>query len=82
MTELLCTEVAVRIAADGSLTAVHTSAGWRAVTRTTNRWIVDTDWWRDRVRRDYRRCLLADGDCIELYSDLETGTWWLSRRYD
>jgi hypothetical protein len=82
VTELLCVEVAVRTTADGSLTAVRTPAGWRAVTRTTNRWLVETDWWRAPIRRDYRRCLLAEGDCIELYVDLETGRWWLSRRYD
>ena len=82
MTELLCTEVAVRADAAGALTAVRTAAGWRQVTRTTNRWIVDGDWWRDRVHRDYRRCLLAGGDCIELYRDVESETWWLSRRYD
>jgi len=82
VTELLCTEVAVRTDAAGVLTAVRTSGGWQTVTRTTNHWIVDGDWWRDPVRRDYRRCLLGGGDCIELYSDLETGTWWLSRRYD
>ena len=82
MTELIGAEVAVRTAADGSLSAVRTPAGWWAVTRTTNRWVVETDWWRAPVRRDYRRCLTADGDCLELYTDLETGTWWLSRRYD
>ena len=82
MTELLCIEVAVRTDAAGALTAVRTPAGWRAVTRTVNRWLVETDWWRDPVRRDYRRCLLAGGDCIELYCDLETGIWSLSRRYD
>ena len=83
MTELLDPEEgAVRVAADGSPAAVHTAAGWREVTRTVNRWVVETDWWRVPVRREYRRCLVAGGDCLELCRELDTPRWSVVRRYD
>jgi hypothetical protein len=82
VTELLCEPVEVRTDVDGTPLAVHTGGRWRAVERITNRWLVDTDWWRSPVRRDYRRCLTRDGECLELYRDLESGAWVLSRRYD
>lgn len=82
MTELLCRPVAVRRDAEGEVRAVHLGDRWRSVVRTTCRWLVDTDWWRDPVRREYRRCLTGDGECLELSRDLDTGTWTLVRRYD
>jgi len=83
VTELLDARTDVRVAADGSPTAVRTGAGgWRAVTGTVNRWIVETDWWRAPVRREYRRCLVAGGECLELCRELDTVRWWVVRRYD
>ena len=83
MTELLEEPVEVRLAGDGAVTAVRLpTGGWREVVRTVNRWVVETDWWRTPVRRDYRRCLLRGDDCVEVYADHGTGRWWLSRRYD
>ncbi|MBV9100827.1 MAG: hypothetical protein JO198_07255, partial [Candidatus Dormibacteraeota bacterium] len=67
---------------DGELTAVHTRAGWRRVEELALTWRVETDWWRAPVRRDYARCLLAGGECVELYRDLDTGSWHWARRYD
>ncbi len=82
MTELFDLPVEVRLDAEAEVEAVRMPEGWRVVARTTNSWMVDTGWWRQRVRREYRRCLLRSGDCIELYQDLETGAWHLARRYD
>ena len=52
------------------------------VSRVANHWVVETDWWRTAVRRHYLRLLLDRDQCVELYHDLETGTWHWSRRYD
>ena len=81
MTELFDLAVEVRLAGE-RVEAVRMPEGWRVVARTTNRWLVDVDWWRLPARRDYRRCLLRSGDCVELYRDLESGAWHLARRYD
>jgi hypothetical protein len=86
----------VRVAADGSPAAVLTSAGWREVVCTVNRWVVEVDWWRAPVRREYRRCLVAGGECLELSRELAgpgvgqgpeasaggSGGWMVVRRYD
>ena len=83
MTELLATAVQVRYDPEGALLAVRLPpSGWRAVERTLCRWVVETDWWATAAHRDYRRCLLAGGDCVELYCDLATGEWTVARRYD
>ncbi|HEY6378733.1 MAG TPA: hypothetical protein VI316_06100 [Candidatus Dormibacteraeota bacterium] len=83
MTELLSAAVEVRRDATGALLAVRLPpGGWRAVERTLCRWMVETDWWGQAVHRDYRRCLLAGGDCVELACDLVTGAWRVARRYD
>lgn len=82
MTELFDLPVEVRLGGEGRVEAVRMPEGWRVVERTANRWLVDIDWWRRPVRRDYRRCVLRGGDCVELYRDLETDAWHLARRYD
>jgi hypothetical protein len=82
VTELLDQPTEVRLRPGGEIEAVLLPEGWRLVARTTNRWLVETDWWRQPVRREYHRCLTRrSGDWIELYRDLETGTWHLARRY-
>jgi hypothetical protein len=83
VTELLSGPAEVRLEpGSGSLRAVRMGGRWRAVTRVANRWVVETDWWRTPVRRHYVRLLLGKDECVELYHDLDTGTWHWSRRYD
>ncbi len=82
MTELLDTPVEVRTGPDGALRAVRVGVRWHVMERVTARWRVETDWWRTPVRRDYWRCLLAGGDCVELCLDRLDGGWRLVRRYD
>lgn len=82
MTELFAGEAEVRATAGGLPAAVRTPAGWRAVSEVALTWRVETDWWRVPVRRDYVRCLLAGGECIDVYRDLERGTWHWVRRHD
>lgn len=82
MTELLCQPVVVRRDPAGEIRAVQVDGRWHRVVRTTTRWVVETDWWRRPVRREYFRCLTADGECLDLARDLETGSWSLVRRYD
>jgi hypothetical protein len=81
MTELLTGAAEVRSEA-GMPAAVHTPTGWQDVAGVANRWRVETDWWRAPVRRDYFRCLLADGECVDLYQDLGDASWHWCRRHD
>ena len=81
MTELLEGEVEVRMAQERPV-AVLTPAGWRDIQEIVLTWRVETDWWRAPARRDYLRCLLRGGDCVELYRDLDDGSWHWGRRYD
>ena len=82
MTELLEGTVEVRTGSDGHPAAIRTAQGWARVVEVVNTWRVETDWWRVAVGRDYVRCLIADGDCVDLYQDLATAEWHRERRYD
>ncbi len=84
MTELLegTAEVRGEGREPGVPATVRTEAGWRRIERVATRWVVETDWWRRPVRREYVRCLLAGGECCELYRELDTDGWFWSRRYD
>ena len=82
MTELLDLTCEVRQSGDGRIQAIRLPEGWRVLDRVTNRWVVETDWWRQPVRREYLRCTTRTGECVEVYRDLDTGVWRLARRYD
>jgi len=82
MTELYELPTEVRLAAGGGIQAIRLPEGWRLVERTSNRWLVETDWWREPVSRDYRRCVTRSGECVEVYHDLALDSWHLARRYD
>jgi len=82
MSELLSGDAEVRTGANGSPVAVRCAGAWRDVTEVALTWRVETDWWRVPVRRDYVRCLLAGGECVDVYRDLESGVWFWLRRYD
>jgi hypothetical protein len=82
MTELLESTLEVRTDEGGRPVAIQTGQGWGRVAEVVNTWRVETDWWRTPVGRDYVRCLLLDGECIDLYRDLVTGEWHRERRYD
>ena len=85
MTELLGDAAgagAVRCDPGGVPVAVRLDGRWHTVEGEVARWLVDTDWWRTPARRDYRRCLLAGGECVELALDLDARAWSVVRRYD
>ena len=82
MTELLEGAAEVRTNAQGLPVALRTRTGWRRVIELVLTWRVETDWWRLPIGRDYMRCLLADGECVDVYHDLYDGTWHWTRRYD
>jgi len=62
--------------------ALRFDGGWREVLEVAARWRVETDWWRTPVRREYVRCLLSGGECVDVYRDLDSGGWFRVRRYD
>lgn len=82
MTELLTGAAEVRTDAAGSPLAVRCAGAWHDVTEVVLTWRVETDWWRTPIRRDCVRCLLAGGECVDVYRDLESGSWFWLRRYD
>jgi hypothetical protein len=46
------------------------------------RWLVELDWWRQPVAREYWRVLLDESLLCELFRDRLGGGWFLERVYD
>jgi hypothetical protein len=40
------------------------------------RWRIDDEWWRRPISRLYYQVLLAGGDVLTIFKDLETGEWF------
>lgn len=43
---------------------------------------VDTDWWEQRVWREYFKLITASGLFVLIYHDVLAGEWRLQRLYD
>ena len=83
MTELLARTVEVRTGPGAEPLEVRLPGGGRrAVERITARWVVEADWWRAPVRREYHRLLLAGGECVDVCHEPAAGGWTVVRRYD
>ena len=45
-----------------------------------DRWVVDTDWWRDKPsQRRYFSLVAHDGEEITIFEDIPTGDWYAQR---
>ncbi|MCB0877105.1 MAG: hypothetical protein R2718_11635 [Solirubrobacterales bacterium] len=68
-------EIAVR-ARGGEPGAV----GAERVEAIREQWLVEDRWWTgDPLRRHYIELVLADGRCLVVFRDLETGRWFEQR---
>jgi hypothetical protein len=47
-----------------------------------NRWLVEVDWWRRPVAREYWKLVVGDSLLCEVYHDLDLDAWFLERVYD
>ena len=47
-----------------------------------NRWLVEVDWWRRPVAREYWKLVVSDRVLCEVYHDLDQDAWFLERVYD
>ncbi len=47
------------------------------VERIQDTWIIEDEWWRQPIRRQYFALLLDDGAKRTIYHDLVTGAWRL-----
>lgn len=49
----------------------------RQVERIQDTWIIEDEWWRQPIRRQYYALLLDDGTRRTVYHDRVTGAWYL-----
>ena len=69
--------VQVRADDSGRPARVRRRRRWIEVARTTDRWRIDDEWWRERpLSRTYYRVLLEDGQPLTLFRDDVAGRWY------
>jgi hypothetical protein len=47
-----------------------------------NRWLVDEDWWKQRIWREYFKLFTTTGLLLVIYHDLVADRWYVQRLYD
>jgi hypothetical protein len=46
------------------------------VEKVQERWRIDDEWWRRPISRLYYQVLVAGGEVVTIFKDLETGEWY------
>ena len=50
-----------------------------SVAEVVDTWVIEDEWWRTPIARQYVRVLLADGRPLTLFHDRIGGGWYLQR---
>ena len=73
--------VEVRVAADGSPSALRRGGGWRVVEEVLDHYRTEDRWWTaEPVSRAYYELLLEDGRATTVFRD-EISSRWREQRY-
>jgi hypothetical protein len=75
-------EIKVRCNADGMPVSVMRSAKFEKVESVYQRWRVSDEWWRKEISREYFRIETSSGLLCDIYRDIVTNRWFLSRFHD
>lgn len=63
------------IVRDGRPMAIVEEQHRQPVTQVQDTWIVQDEWWRQEIHRQYYRLLLGNGTIRTVYHDRVAGTW-------
>lgn len=63
------------IVRDGRPVAVRNDHGQHAVTQIQDTWIIEDEWWRQEINRQYYSLLLANGTLRTVFHDRIADTW-------
>jgi len=61
---------------DGAPRAVTIRGTQQRVAEVRDTWLIEDEWWRKPIRRQYFQLLLADGVICTLYHDLVEDRWY------
>lgn len=63
--------------ADSRPVALVDAAGARLqIVAIEEEWMIDDEWWRERIQRQYMRVRLAHGPVRTIFRDGESGRWF------
>ncbi len=70
--------LAITVTVDGSrLQSIFINRQARQVERVQDSWIIEDEWWRQPIARQYFALLLDDGTRRTVYHDRVTNAWFL-----
>jgi len=69
--------LAVTVTPTGVPHALTINRHQHTVERIQDTWIIEDEWWRDPIQRQYLALLLADGTRRTVFHDRVANTWYL-----
>jgi len=48
----------------------------QTIIRVQDTWLIEEEWWRQPIRRQYFHVLLAHGQQMTIFHDRTNGSWW------
>ncbi|MBI4188836.1 MAG: hypothetical protein HY529_06485 [Chloroflexi bacterium] len=74
-------EVTVKADETGTPESLSLKSNRCKVVRVYDRWRIADSWWAEEVSRDYFRVELGNGSVCNIYHDMMTDRWYLTRSY-
>ncbi len=75
-------ELKVKTDAEGMPVNIVRNRRAERVSKVFRRWRVSDRWWEKEVSREYFTIETSGGLICDIYRDMATGGWFLSRIYD
>ena len=69
--------VAVRLGRNGLPSGFEDRGRRQEIASIEERWVIEEEWWREPLRREYLTVMTTTGSVRPLYSDTITGRWFL-----
>jgi hypothetical protein len=75
-------EIRVKVNIDGAPIGLIRDGHSEGITAIYEHWRLADEWWGKEVERDYFQIKTTTGAIYQVFHDLKTRRWYLSRIYD
>jgi hypothetical protein len=75
-------EITVKTHVEGTPVSIVRKGRSEQVKGIYQRWRVADEWWRQEIARDYFRIRTSSGLVCDIYRDMASNRWYLSRIHD
>ncbi len=75
-------KLVVKAGEDGAPLVMARDGRVEKVVKVHRRWRICDQWWKEEIAREYFLIETSSGVICEIYRDMTSGIWYLSRLYD